>query len=74
MSESIQVGDRVRVRFDSKFWQSAGWLTGTVVKIEPYSAHRNFYWVELDDDAVSLLGGETRLISVFNPKNIQKLM
>lgn len=74
MSESIQVGDRVRVRFDSRFWESAGWLTGTVVKIEPYSAHRNFYWVALDQDATSRQGSGTNLISVLNPKNIQKLM
>ncbi len=72
MSESIQVGDRVRVRFDSKFWQSAGWLTGTVVKIEPYSAHRHFYWVALDQDATARQGGGTKLIAVLNPKNIQK--
>jgi hypothetical protein len=42
-----------------------------VVKIDPYSQHRNFYWVELDDEAHQILG--IRQISVFNPKNLVRI-
>jgi hypothetical protein len=44
-----------------------------VVAIEPYSQHRNFYWVELDAEPRAATGGKTRLVSVLNPKNIQPL-
>ena len=71
MKETIRVGDRVKVFLDSKFWKSEGWLDGTVVKIDPYSKHRQFYWVGLDVEVESLQGGKSGLISVFNPKNIQ---
>jgi hypothetical protein len=54
-----------------QIWNSAGCFDGIVVRIDPYSKHRNFYRVELDVDAQALLG--IRQISVFNPKNIQKL-
>jgi len=67
----IRVGDRVKVHFDSKHWNSEGWFEGTVVKIEPYSEHRSFHWVELNDQAQAILG--VKLISVLNPKNIQKI-
>ncbi|HET9905762.1 MAG TPA: hypothetical protein VFQ23_03955 [Anaerolineales bacterium] len=73
MNESIQIGDRVKVFLDSKFWKSEGWFEGVVVRIDPYSEHRSFFWVELDQDALALLGSGTKLISVLNPKNIQKI-
>ncbi len=66
----IQVGDRVRVFLDSKPWKSAGWIPGTVIRIDPYSEHRSFYWVELDLDVERAQGGKTNLVSVLNPKNI----
>ena len=72
MAEPICVGDRVKVYLDSKFWKSEGWFEGTVIRIDPYSGHRSFYWVELDDDAQALPGGGMKLISVLNPKNIKK--
>ncbi len=71
MDESIQIGDRVRVYFDAKFGEKVGWYDGTVFKIDPYSEHRGFYWVGLDEDAQAILG--IKQISVFNLKNIQKL-
>ena len=70
---SFQVGDRVKVFLDSKFWKSEGWFEGKVVRIDPYSKHRQFYWVELDLEVEALQGGRSNLISVFNPKNIQTL-
>ena len=73
MTESIKIGDRVRVFLDSKFWKTEGWFEGTVVRIDPYSEHRSFHWVELDEDAVASLGAGTKLISVLNPRNIQKI-
>ena len=73
MTMSIQVGDRVKVFLDSKFWKSEGWFEGTVLRIDPYTEHRSFYWVELDEDVMANLGSGTKLISVLNPKNIQKL-
>jgi hypothetical protein len=72
MAEPIRVGDRVKVYLDSKFWKSEGWIEGTVVRIDPYSRHRRFHWVELDIEVDALQGGKTRLVSVFNPKNIQR--
>ncbi len=71
MTETIQTGDRVKVYLDSKFGKDEGWYEGTVFKIDPYSEHRNFYWVELDEDVQAMLS--IKQISVFNPKNIQKL-
>ena len=73
MVESLQIGDRVKVFLNSKFWKSEGWFEGVVVRIDPYSAHRSFYWVELDEDVLALPGSGTRLISVLNPGNIQKI-
>ena len=67
----IQVGDRVKIYLDSKFGDKEGWYEGTVFKIDPYSEHRSFYWVELNADVQIVLGA--RQISVFNLKNIQKL-
>jgi hypothetical protein len=72
MSESIQVGDRVQIYLDSKTWGQDGWFEGTVVRIDPYSEHRSFHWVELSDESAAVLGKGIRLISVLNPKNLRK--
>lgn len=69
----IQVGDRVEAYLHSQFWKSRGWFPGKVVRIDPYSAHRWFYWVELDREVETAQGGCTHLISVFNTKRIRKL-
>lgn len=71
VNEGIQTGDRVRIYLDSKFGMNEGWYHGTVIRIDPYSEHRSFYWVQLDDEARAVLN--IRELSVFNPKNIQKL-
>ena len=73
MSEVISVGDRVQIFLDSKTWMSEGWFDGTVIRIDPYSEHRSFYWVELDDEVEAILGKGVQLISVLNPKNIRKI-
>ena len=65
----IQVGDRVQIFLNAKNWGRDEWFDGKVVRIDPYSKHRSFYWVELDDNPVSQ---GTKLISVLNPKNIRK--
>lgn len=70
--KEIRAGDRVQVFLDTKKWGCGEWLNGTVVRIEPYSSHRSFHWVELDADAQTALDRGTPLISVFNPKNIRK--
>ena len=71
MTESIRIRDRIKIYLDSKFGMNEGWYEGVVVRIDPYSSHRNFYWVELDQAAQNILG--IKQISVFNPKNIQKI-
>ncbi|MDK1029125.1 MAG: hypothetical protein QGM50_09140 [Anaerolineae bacterium] len=73
MTEAIVLGERVKIFLESKFWNSAGWVEGTVVRIDPYSRHRRFYWVELDQEVQSTQGDYSRLISVFNPKNLMKI-
>lgn len=71
MTNAIQIGDKVEVRLDTKFGEMEGWYHGTVFRIEPYSEHRSFYWVKLEDDARAVLKiGE---ISVFNLRNIRKV-
>jgi len=70
--EEIKIGDQVQIFLKSDTWGSEGWFDGTVIRIDPYSEHRSFYWVELDDDAAAVLGRGTRMISVLNPKNIRK--
>ena len=72
MAEEIKIGDRVQIFLDAKVWGSDGWFDGKVVRIDPYSKHRSFYWVELDDDSVARTGKGTQLISVLNPRNIRK--
>lgn len=71
MAESFKIGDRVKVYLDSKFEMNEGWHEGIIIRIDPYSEHRSFYWVKLDEDAQALLG--IKQISVFNPKNIIKI-
>jgi len=73
MTEVLRIGDRVKVFLDSSFWKSEGWFEGTVTRIDPYSEHRSFFWVELDAPVQSAQGGLTGLVSVFNPKNIRKI-
>lgn len=69
--DEIRVGDRVRIHLDAKYGEREGWYEGRVFQIEPYSAHRSFHWVELDAGAQAILG--LKHISVFNPKNLQKI-
>jgi hypothetical protein len=73
MTDPIVVGDKVRIFLDAKSWKDEGWFEGMVVRVEPYSAQRSFYWVELDAEAQAILGGGIKMISVLNPKNIAKL-
>jgi len=72
MNEPIQVGDRVEIFLDAERWGADGWYEGTIVRIDPYTEHRSFHWVELDQEAAALLGKGVTLISVLNPKNIRK--
>jgi hypothetical protein len=72
MTEEIRVGDRVQIFLNSEVWGSDGWFEGIVVRIDPYSNHRSFYWVELDNEVQPTLGRRAKLISVLNPKNIRK--
>ena len=69
----LAVGDRVKVFLDSRYWRSTGWFEGTLVRIDPYSEHRSFHWVELDLDVQPLAGGSTRLVSVLNPSRIERM-
>jgi len=72
MNEIYQIGDRVQIFLDSKVWGSEGWFDGRVVRIDPYSQHRSFYWVQLDNEVEAMPGKGTKLISVLNPRNIRK--
>jgi predicted DsbA family dithiol-disulfide isomerase len=69
----IRPGDRVQVRLKAETFGQEGWFDGTVVRIDPYSAHRSFHWVELDAEAQAILGGGMKLVSVLNPRNIRKV-
>jgi multidrug resistance efflux pump len=71
MTSKIKIGDKVRIQLDGKFGEHAGWYEGKVIKIDPYSEHRSFYWVELNEEAQVIL--QIKQISVFNPKNIEKI-
>lgn len=73
MSEPISVGDRVQIYLEAKTWGTEGWFNGVVVRIDPYSEHRSFHWVELDAESQAMLGKGVRLISVLNPRNIRML-
>jgi hypothetical protein len=70
MDEPIRAGDRVRVLLDSEFWRSRGWFGGTVARVDPYSEHRSFYWVQLDEEVQDRAGRPFQLISVLNPAHI----
>jgi hypothetical protein len=72
MPDEIQIGDHVQILLDAKVWGSDGWFDGKVVRIDPYTKHRSFYWVELDEESAAALGKGTKLISVLNPRNIRK--
>jgi hypothetical protein len=72
MTDEIRIGDRVQVYLNAQTWGCEGWFDGTVVRIDPYSAHRSFYWVELDAEQ-TLPETATRPISVLNPKNIREI-
>lgn len=71
MTETIKTGDRVQIHLDAKFGEKEGWYEGVVVRIDPYSDHRSFYWVQLDAEAQTVLN--IRELSVFNPKHIRKI-
>jgi len=70
MADEIQIGDRVQIFLNANKWGKEGWFEGTVVRIDPYSRHRSFYWVEFNEEVSATLG--LKQISVFNPKNIRK--
>jgi hypothetical protein len=71
-STPLVLGDRVLVYLDAARWETTGWLPGTVVRIEPYSAHRSFHWVELDVPARPMQGSSMRVVSVLNPRHIRR--
>ena len=72
MADDIQIGDRVQIFLNARVWGNDGWFDGKVVRIDPYTEHRSFYWVELDEESAAALGKGTKLISVLNPRNIRK--
>jgi len=72
MSDDFRIGDRVEIHLNEKTWGDDGWFAGKIVRIEPYSEHRRFYWVELNDNENALPGKGATLISVLNPRNIRK--
>ena len=63
--DQYRIGDKVQV------YLNENWFDGIIIRIEPYSEHRSFHWVELDDTVQVTLG--IKQISVFNPKNIRKV-
>ena len=67
------IGDRVHVYLDPARWRTSGWVPGTVVRIDPYSAHRSFHWVELDIAAEPLQAGKISLVAVLNPRHIRRI-
>jgi hypothetical protein len=71
--DEFRINERVKIFLDSQYWKSEGWFDGRVIRIDPYSEHRNFYWVELDQEVEPMLGKATRLVSILNPRNIQPL-
>ncbi len=67
-------GDRVEIRLESGFWGKAGWLPGTVLRLEPYSQHRSFIWVQVDEAAArQAFGRALAPIAVLNPRNIRAI-
>jgi len=73
MADEIKIGDRVQIFLNAKNWGRDEWFSGKVIRIDPYSEHRSFYWVELDNDELITLSSRMKTISVFNPKNIRKI-
>jgi len=71
-SSSLEIGKRVQVYLTPGRWRKAGWRDGTIIRIDPYSAHRSFHWVELDVAAEPVGGGSIALISILNPRHIRK--
>lgn len=73
MSETdYRPGDRVEIRLENDFWGKVGWLPGAIVRMEPYSQHRSFIWVQVDDAAAQqAFGRALGPIAVLNPKNIR---
>mgnify|MGYP000948678550 CR=1 FL=1 len=69
---ALRIGDRVEIRLESDFWADHGWFPGRIVRVEPYSGHRSFYWVELDRPVRSAQGQPVVSVSVFNPRNLRK--
>ena len=70
--DEFRINERVKIFLDSQYWKSEGWFDGRVIRIEPYSEHRNFYWVELDQEVEPMFGKATSLVSILNPKNIKR--
>jgi len=54
--ESITVSDRVKVYLDPLKIRGGRLVRRMVFRIDPYSNHRRFYWVQLDADAQAILG------------------
>jgi hypothetical protein len=73
ISGPLAVGDRVRVHLDPANWHAPGWFEGTIIRIDPYSAHRSFHWVELDVHAEPVWGGRTNVVAVLNPKHMVRI-
>lgn len=71
-SESPAIGDRVLVYLHPSRWRTSGWLPGAIVRIDPYTAHRSFRWIELDQPAESLDGGRISMIAVLNPRHLRR--
>lgn len=72
MADEIEIGERVQIFLRAEVWGRDGWFDGTVVRIDRYTEHRSFYWVELDEASAAALGTGRRLISVLNPRNIRR--
>jgi hypothetical protein len=72
--DEFRINERVKIFLDSQYWKSEGWFDGRVIRIDLYSEHRNFYWVELDQEVEPMLGKATRLVSILNPRNIKLLI
>lgn len=65
-------GDAVEIRLENDFWGNVGWLSGTVLRVEPYSQHRSFIWVQVNEPAAQqAFGRALGPIAVLNPKNIR---
>lgn len=72
-ASKFKVDDRVEVYLTPDYWKQGGWFKGTVIRIEPYTQRRNFYWVKLDEPVESKDGVSMQLISVINLKNIRNI-